>query len=430
MVPSGESRTPLITFRRGAEEPTSAPISIEGFHASAPSDLLGAAIVLGLAAAMLIFFSTPLAALFSWFARRIAMRVAARGLGKRAFARSITRSLVAEVRDEIANEVAPREGEPILARLAPFVAFLGISATFIVMPFGHKLVGADLDVGMIYIIALSALVGLGLVTGGSSASEPWTLVRALRGAGRILLQELAPIISIASIVVMTGSLRLEDIVAAQRGQTGSALDAGGWPWHWFVFRNPATILLFAAYISALITADNRKEPALPEVETTTSKKHSMGTRQLLFLFGEWAYVFVACGIAGALFLGGWQLPGAPGATLGDGSSLRLIGALLFLLKSFLLVLFVVWLRASLPRLAAAARSRLAFRVSLPLALVSLGLALLGSFATTFFGNGRNVGLVSGVVTFVMWTFGAAYLVRRVQTNLYETRAPLHLNPLL
>lgn len=430
MVPSGETRAPLIAIRRGAEEPSAVPISIDGFHASAPSDLLGAAIVLGLAAAVLLFSSTPLAAFFSWLARRIAMRVAARGIGKRAFARAVGRSLVAEVRDEIENEIAPRDGEPILARLAPFVAFLGISATFVVMPFGRKLVGADLDVGMLFIIALSALVGLGLVTGGSSASEPWSILRALRGAFRILVQELAAIMAIACVVVTTGSLRLEDIVAAQGGQSGSPLDAGGWPWHWFVFRNPASFLLFAAYVSALVTADGRKEPALPEAEATTSPKQKMGTRQLLFLFGEWAHVFVACGLAGALFLGGWQLPGVPGGTVGDGSPLKIVGALLFLAKSWALVLFVVWLRSALPRLSAAARARLALRVSLPLSLFALALALGSSFVTTWLGNGRNVGLVSGVLTFVTWAFGAAYLVRRVQTNLRETRVPLHLNPLL
>jgi NADH-quinone oxidoreductase subunit H len=430
VIPSGEERTPMVEIRRGSEEPMSLPVSIEGYHASAPSDLLGAAMVLGLAAGAILFFATPLGALCGWLARRIASRVAARGLGKRAFARSVGSRLVDEVRGEIAEEIAPREGDPILARLAPLVAFVGVSATFVVMPFADRLVGAELDVGMLFLITLTALVSLGLVTGGASASEPWTLFRGLRAAGRILLQELPAIVAIVGVVLLTGSLRLEDIVAAQGGQGGSLLDAGGLPWHWFVFRNPATFVLFLAYVTAMVSAEGRAAPALPEAEGQTAKGAKIGTRGLLFAFGEWAHVFVASGVASALFLGGWQIPGVPGAVQEETAALKIVGALVFLLKSWALVLFVVWLRWALPRLHGAARTRLTLRWFVPLALAAFALAFGGTFVASYIGIGRNVGLVSGVVTFVTWTVGAAHLVRRVQTDLRESRVALHLNPLI
>jgi len=430
VVPSGEERAPIIVVRRGAEEPRALSISIEGFHASAPSDLLGAAIVLGLAAATMLVFATPLGALVAWLARRIAARVAARRLGKRAFARSPLARIAAEVRGEIAEAIAPPEGDPILSKLAPLLAFAAISATFVVMPFANRLLGGELDVGVLFLIALVALLGLGFVTGGSMANERWSILRGLRAAGRIFVYELPAIVALVCVVSITGSLRLEDIVAAQGGQGGSLFDAGGWPWHWFVFRNPATFALFLSYLTVAITADARASKALPQAEASSAQRGKVGTRALLFYFGEWAHVFVTCGIASAIFLGGWQIPFVAGAAQESAGALKVIGAALFLMKSWGLVLFVVWLRWALPRLGAEDRSRVALRWFLPLAIVASALVALGTIATTEIGFGRNAGLVSGVVTFVTWAVGAAHFVRRIQSDLREARIATHLNPLI
>ncbi|HVK64182.1 MAG TPA: NADH-quinone oxidoreductase subunit H [Polyangium sp.] len=433
VIPSGEERAPRVTVRRGAEESRSVPISIEGFHASAPSDLLGAAIVLGLSAATLLVFATPLGALVAWLVRRVASRLAVQRTGKKALVRSPVARLASEVHREVASAIAPPDADPILSKLAPVLAFAAISATFVVMPFSQRLVGADLDVGMLFLLALVALLGLGFVTGGSLAGQAWSVLRGLRGAGRVLLQELPAVVAIVCVVSSTGSLRLEDIVAAQGGQGGSPFDAGGWPWHWFVFRNPATFVLFLVYVTSMITADGRTSSALREAEASGDElapPAKIGARQLLFYFGEWAHVFVACGIASAIFLGGWQLPGVAGATQESAGALKIVGALLFLLKSWGLVLTVVWLRWALPRLCAEERSRIALRWFLPLAIVASAFVLLGALATTTIGFGRNAGLVSGVVTFVTWAAFAAHFVRRIQVDLRETRSPLHLNPLI
>ncbi|MRG97385.1 NADH-quinone oxidoreductase subunit H [Polyangium spumosum] len=433
VIPSGEERAPIVVVQRRAEEPRAVPISIEGFHASAPSDLLGAAIILGLSAATMLVFATPLGALVAWLVRRVASRLASARSGKKAAARSPVARLASEVHREVASAIAPPDADPILSKLAPVLAFAAISTTFVVMPFSQRLVGADLDVGMLFLLALASLLGLALVTGGSLASEPWSVLRGLRGAGRVLLQELPAVVAIVCVVLSTGSLRLEDMVAAQGGQGGSPLDAGGWPWHWFVFRNPATFVLFLVFLTSMITADGRASSALREAEASGDElapPARVSARQLLFYFGEWAHVFVACGIASAIFLGGWQIPGVPGAAQESEGALKILGALLFLLKSWALVLSVVWLRWALPRLGAEQRSRIALRWFVPLAIVASAFVVLGTLASTTIGFGRNAGLVSGVVTFVTWAAFAAHFVRRIQVDLRETRAPLHLNPLI
>lgn len=429
MIPSGSEREPVLSVRRGADEVIAVPISIENFHANATNDLLGAAIVLGVFAALLVLLTTPLSGLLAWFARRLALRAVVVGTGSRA--RSLGANVVQAVREEITQQIVPKNGDPILTYFAPILSFVGVSATFVVMPFARKLVGAELDVGMLFLIALTALVSLALVTGGSLAHERWTLLRGLRGAWRTLVQQIPAIAAIACAVLATGSLKMDDIVAAQAGQGGSLLETGGWPWHWFVFRNPATLMLFFACMSALVSADQGSPSMLAEADAGPGASEAKTTtRRLLYSFGEWAHVFIACGIVSALFLGGWQLPGVHFEVVRATLGVQLVSALFFLLKSWALVFFVVWLRQALPRLGSRERARVSLRWLVPVSLVSLGLAVGFVEVLPLLGLGRNAGLVIGAVTFVAWSLGTWILAWRVKIEASEPRTVLHLNPII
>lgn len=427
MIPSGSEREPILTVRRGADELIAVPISIENFHANATNDLLGAAIVLGVFAALFVLLTTRLSGLLAWFARRLAMGAVTSGPR----ARTLWENVVQAVRGEITQHIVPKNGDPLLSYFAPFLSFVGISATFVVMPFAHKFVGAELDVGMLFLIALTALVSLALVTGGSLAHERWSLLQGLRGAWRTLLQQIPTIAAIACVVLATGSIKLDDIVAAQAGQGGSLVEIGGWPWHWFVFRNPATLLLFAASMSALVSSEAHGPSVITEAEAAAGGSAvPTTTRRLLYMFGEWAHVFVVCGLVSALFLGGWQLPGVHFGTARETLALRLVSALFFLLKSWALVFFVVWLRQALPRLGSRERARVSLRWIVPMALVCLALATGFGEVLPLLGLGRNAGLVIATVTFITWAFGTGMLAWRVKLEVGGARTPLHVNPLL
>lgn len=433
MLPSGEERSPDIGVKRGADEPVARPIALEGFHASTSTDLLGAGIVLGVAAALLLLFLSPAAGLLSWAERRVAARMASRARAPRAGMRALLSRLVAHVRASVAADVGPKDSDPLTVRLAPYLVFLGISATFAVMPFGQYLIGADLDAGVPFLITLTALSLIAVTTGGWAAGERWSIGRGLRAAGQVLAYELPAAVAIACIVMLTGSLRLADIVSAQGGVTGAPLDAGGWPWHWFVFRNPVTFGLFLLYFTATIAAEGPSATPLSEAEIeapASFREAPSGTRSLLFLFAEWAHVFVMCGLASALFLGGWQIPGVPAAMQTEHRALQLAGALVFLLKSWGLLFLVLWIRFVLPRLRVDQRTRLSWRVFMPLSLVALGLSAAWSMGAAAVGLGRSVGLASGVVTFVTWSSTVFHFIRRVQIDLRESRVPLNLHPYL
>jgi NADH-quinone oxidoreductase subunit H len=429
MIPSGNEREPVLAVRRGADEILAAPISIENFHANATNDLLGAAIVLGVFAAFLTVLSTRLSGLLTWFARRLASRVAAVGSAPRA--KTLFDNVVQSVRGEITQNIVPKNGDPILSYFAPLLSFVGISATFLVMPFARKFVGAELDVGMLFLIALTALVGLSVVTGGSLAHESWSLGRAIRGAWRTLLQQIPAIAAMACVVLGTGSIKMDDIVANQAGQGGSLFEVGGWPWHWFVFRNPATIVLCGACISALVAPEAHGPSVIEEAEVgSQGSAVPTTTRRLLYMFGEWAHVFIVCGIVSALFLGGWQLPGVHFETVQATMGLRVVSAVFFLLKSWALVFFVVWLRQALPRLSSQGRARVSLRWIVPTALICLALATGFGEVLPLIGLGRNGGLVIAAMTFATWVFATALLAYRVKLEVGTSRTPLRVNPII
>lgn len=427
MIPSGSEREPMLSVRRVTGDVMTVPISIENFHANATNDLLGAALVLGVFAGLLVLLTTRLSGLLAWFARRLAFRAVTTASGPRA--RTLMDNVIQTVRGEITQQIVPKNGDPILSYFAPILSFAGISATFVVMPFARKFVGAELDVGLLFLVVLTALVSLALVTGGSLAHERWTLLRGLRGAWRTFLQQIPAIASIACVVLATGSIKMDDIVSAQAGQGGSLFDVGGWPWHWFVFRNPATLVLFCACMSALVAPEANAASELAEADAGSGGATApTTTRRLLYMFGEWAHVFIVCGIVSALFLGGWQLPGVHIETSRETLVLRIVSAVFFLLKSWALVFFVVWLRQALPRLGSAERARVSLRWIVPTALVCL--ALIAGFGEVLplIGLGRNAGLVIAAVTFVIWALGTSMLAWRVKLEVGGARAPLHVNP--
>ena len=148
------------------------------------------------------------------------------------------------------------------------------------------------------------------------------------------------------------------------------------------------------------------------------------------MFGEWAHVFIVCGIVSALFLGGWQVPGVHFETVQETLGLRVLAGFLFLLKSWALVLFVVWLRQALPRLSSRGRARVSLRWIVPTSLVCLVMATGFGELLPLIGLGRNGGLVIASVTFVTFALLTAMLAWRVRSEISATRTPLHLNPII
>jgi NADH-quinone oxidoreductase subunit H len=333
------------------------------------------------------------------------------------------------IKSILKEDIIPAESDKTLFRLAPYLVFVGVSATFVVMPFGQYLIAADLDIGILFVIAVTSLVTIGLMTGGWASNNKWSLLGGIRSAAQIISYEIPGAVAIVCIVMMTGSLRLQDIIVAQGGMGASFYDVGGWPWYWFVFRNPITFALFFLYFTTALAEGNRAPFDLPEAESELVAGYSTeysGMRYLFFFFAEWANVFVMCGIASALFLGGWQIPGVSPAQQEASFGLQILGAFLVLLKSWILIFVVIWIRWTLPRIRIDQMMNLCWKWFVPL---SFGAFLLTAVWMVL-GVSSTVQLVISVVTFVVWGYLMIHFVRRVQYNLRASKVAIHLNPFL
>lgn len=427
MASTGHTETPQMVVARAGQELPAVQIDMKGFEGAPPIDLLGAGLVLGIAAAIILLFMAPTAGIITWVERRVAGRMQSRIGPNRAGPQGFLVWLADGIKSILKEDIIPTESDQWLFRLAPYLVFMGVSATFVVMPFGQKLIAADLDIGILFVIAVTSLVTIGLMTGGWASNNKWSLLGGVRSAAQIISYEIPGAVAIVCLVMMTGSLRLQDIIAAQGGTGSSVLDVGGWPWYWYVFRNPITFGLFFLYFTTALAEGNRGPFDLPEAESELVAGYSTeysGMRYLFFFFAEWANVFVMAGIASALFLGGWQIPGVSPAAQEASLPLQLVGVALFLAKSWLLIFVVIWVKWTLPRVRIDQMMNLCWKWFVPLSFVAFLLTAMWMVA----GVPKLVETVISVATFVVWAVIMVHFIRRVQHNLRESRVPIHLNP--
>jgi NADH-quinone oxidoreductase subunit H len=418
--PSGAEPFVYLGVRRagtGAEDEVQ--VSIDGFKPKPPSDLLGAALVLGVAAAIILLFMAPTAGIITWVERRVSARMQSRIGPNRAGPQGFLVWLADGIKSIMKEDIVPSDSDKPLFRLAPYLVFAGVSATFVVMPFGQYLIAADLDIGILFIVAVTSLVTIGLMTGGWASNNKYSMLGGIRSAAQIISYEVPGAVAIVCIVMMTGSLRLQDIIRAQ----------GGLPWDWFMFKSPVTFGLFFLYFTTALAEGNRAPFDLPEAESELVAGYSTeysGMRYLFFFFAEWANVFVMCGIATALFLGGWQLPGvAPGQQEAH-FGLQLLGSILFLSKAWFLIFVVIWIRWTLPRVRIDQMMNLCWKWFVPL---SFGAFLLTA-GWVVWNPSATLQTAIGLVMFAVFLAGVVHFVSRVRYNLKATHAEIHLNPFL
>jgi NADH-quinone oxidoreductase subunit H len=419
-VPSGAEPFAYLGIQRAASaSEEQIQVSIDGFKPAPASDLLGAALVLAVAVVIILLFMAPTAGIITWVERRVSARMQSRVGPNRAGPQGFLVWLADGIKSIMKEDIIPTDSDKPLFRLAPYLVFGGVSATFVVMPFGQYLIAADLDIGILFIVAVTSLVTIGLMTGGWASNNKYSMLGGIRSAAQIISYEVPGAVAIVCIVMMTGSLRLQDIIRAQ----------GGAPWQWFMFRNPVTFALFFLYFTTALAEGNRAPFDLPEAESELVAGYSTeysGMRYLFFFFAEWANVFVMCGIATALFLGGWQLPGvAPGQQEAH-FGLQLLGSILFLSKAWFLIFVVIWIRWTLPRVRIDQMMNLCWKWFVPL---SFGAFLLTA-GWVVWDPGQMVVTAMGVVMFLAFCGLVFHFVSRVLYNLKATNAEIHLNPFL
>ena len=273
--------------------------------------------------------------------------------------------------------VFPRGVDRKLFVIAPLLVNVGAFLPFVVIPWGARLQPADLNVGIFYVSAISAISTVGLIMAGWASNNKYALFGAMRSAAQIVSYEIPTLLIILVPVMIVGSLSLQDLVLAQQGGLS----------RWFLFRYfPLMPVAFVVFFVAALAETNRAPFDIPEAESElVAGFHTeySGFFFSLFFLAEYTEMFVVSAVASVLFLGGYL---APHPWLQQVGPLPL-GWFWLWFKAWGLVFVMMWLRWTLPRARVDQLMYIAWKVLLPIALglvvIVGGLVLVPSTAKGF-----------------------------------------------
>ena len=201
------------------------------------------------------------------------------------------------------EDFTPTGADVPVFTLAPVVTYLAAVLTLLVIPFAPGLVGLDMNIGLLYFFAVGGLAVVGLMMGGWSSFNKYSLLGGLRAAAQIVSYELPLLLAPVGVVMLAGTLSLNQIVQNQ----------AGWFWDWYVFQQPLAFIVF--FIAA--TAEGNRTPfdlteADSEIVAGFATEYS-GMRFGFFFFAEYVNVFILSALTVVLFFGGWNAPIDPTA---------------------------------------------------------------------------------------------------------------------
>ena len=254
------------------------------------------------------------------------------------------------------EDVTPAAADRRVFRLAPGVALVPYLVAMVAIPLAPGVVGADLDAGLLFVLAVSAVGVLGTLMAGWSSANKYALLGGLRTAAQLLSYELPIVLAASSVAMAAGTLSLTGIVRAWE------------PW-WLVWQAPALLCFVVAGVAELARPPFDMPVADSEIVFGPYTEYT-GLRFAFFLLAEYVGIVVIAALTTVLFLGGWHGP--------DPAH---FGWLWTLLKTGVVALLVIWVRVAWPRLREDQLQALAWKVLVPLALAQLAVTGVLAVAT-------------------------------------------------
>jgi NADH-quinone oxidoreductase subunit H len=229
--------------------------------------------------------------------------------------------------------------------LAPVISLVSVLVCFAVVPFSERFYVADISLAVLYVMAFSSLGVYGVLLGGWSSNNKYSLMGGLRGAAQMISYEIPLALALVGVVVLAGSLSLVEIVRAQQGA-------------WFIVKQPLGFLLFLVAVSA---ETNRTPFDLIECENELVAGYQTEYASMkfgLFYMAEYAHLLLASCLVTLLYLGGWNGPVLPALAW-------------FGIKLFLVFFVFIWVRATFPRVRYDQLMMFSWKVLTPLAFLNL-----------------------------------------------------------
>ena len=312
-----------------------------------PWNLVAAAAV---AAALLFGFIGISAFLGIWAERKVSARMQDRLGPTRVGPYGLLQSLADGVKLIAKEDVAPQGADRFLFKMAPYLAFCASFCGFLALPFGRDLAASagfeqPLTVGVFFMLAVLSSEVFGIVLAGYASASKWSLFGGVREAAQVVSYEVPRAMCVVVPVCVAGTLNLNTVGAQQHG----------WFWNWNLFHDPFTFVAFFVFFITATASCKRAPFDLAEAESElVAGFHTeySGIRWSYFFLAEYGSMFAVSGLAALLFLGGWHtgfLPFEPSREFGFWWG-NLLNVAVFVGKCWLLVLVMMWMRWSLPRL--------------------------------------------------------------------------------
>src|SRR6266542_1870521 len=251
------------------------------------------------------------------------------------------------------EDIVPTASDRWVYNLAPIVFLVPCLLIFATIPFAPDLGVADLNIGVLFFLAISSLEIVGLFMGGWGSNNKYALLSAMRAVNQIISYDLPFIFSALVPVLLAGSLKLSDIAAAQSGL-------------WFVFYPVIGQLSFVFFVISTLAAENRVPFDILEAESELVagfRVEYSGMKFALIQLGEYAHMVATSFLGALLFLGAWGGPGAAGSST--------LAAFYFLLKAMFVFLLVTWVRWSFVRIRVDQILAISWKLLLPATLLLL-----------------------------------------------------------
>jgi NADH-quinone oxidoreductase subunit H len=331
--------------------------------------------------ALVFFVIVTACAYVVWFERRLLAVIQMRLGPNRVGPFGLLQPLADGIKFIVKEDIIPTDVSRFLYILAPLLALVPALMTFAVIPFGGTVVLpwvgevplyiTSLNVGILYVFALTSLGVYGIVIAGWSSNSKYSMLGSLRSSAQMVSYELAIGLSIVGVLIQAGSLDLVEIVRQQSiGTYLFTVPNTDYPVvfpHWYVYWGQP--LGFFVFLIAAIAETNRVPFDLPEAETELvagfhTEYSSM--KFAMFFVAEYANMITASAVATTLFFGGWNGPGVNIEVIGP-----LIGLVWFSLKVFLFLFLYIWIRGTLPRFRYDQLMDFGWKLLLPLAIINI-----------------------------------------------------------
>lgn len=243
------------------------------------------------------------------------------------------------------EDIIPLNADKWVHRLAPVIVFVPVFITFAIIPFDKNLIVADLNIGLLFIFAICSLPVFGIIMAGWGSNNKYTLMGGIRAAAQMISYEIPMVLSTLGVIMLSGSLKMTDIVSAQSKT-------------WFIFVQP---IGFVVYLVSSLSEVSRIPFDIPEAESElVAGFHTeySGIKFAFFFLAEYSKMFLVAMLAVTLFLGGWLGPILP-------------GVFWFLIKTYAIVFLFIWARWTLPRLRIDRLMDFGWKVLIPFAFLNI-----------------------------------------------------------